>query len=115
LNGFQYIAWPYESSGTIPEFNPRLHIALNLGYSGDGPPSYKGISGCAIWKISAGDTISDDWTPDQAKVVAVQTGVFTEREKPAIKGTKLQFILPGLNMLIPDFRPALNLWLPGEE
>jgi hypothetical protein len=47
--------------------------------------------------------------------VAVQTGVFTEREKPAIKGTKLQFILPGMNMLIPDFRPALNLWLPGEE
>jgi hypothetical protein len=115
LSRFQYIAWPYREHATIREFNPTLHIGLNLGYAGVGPTSLRGISGCAIWKISASDTIGEDWSPDQVKVVGVQTGVYTERKLPAIKGTKWQHVVRALNNLIPEFRPALNLWLPGEE
>jgi hypothetical protein len=111
----RYITHPYPERDALPkDFDDRFHIALCLGEDPELPRQMEGISGCAIWKL-ADLPVKEDWTVDQARVVAVETGVFTKRPRKAIKGTKWQCVAKVLAKLHPEIRETFKLWLPGRE
>lgn len=93
-------------------FDPRFHMAMELDLPTPHPTSLEGISGCSIWKLSDGP-LSDDWDPNRAKIVAVQTGVLPD--SGFIKATQWQHVLPVLMQVAPEARPGLNLYVPGSS
>ena len=85
----RYSAHPYPERDTLPNFDERFHMALCLGDDPQLPAQLEGISGCAIWRLSD-VPVKEDWSVDEAKVVAVETCVYAERTLKAIRGTKWQ-------------------------
>ena len=112
FKAFRYIAEPLLVTETLPEYNPRLHMALRLHMSGVESFQLQGISGCSIWKLSD-LPVNATWNANQARIVAVQTGVFSR--SAAIKGTKWQHVVTLLSQFAPELIPSLRLWLPGPE
>ena len=110
----QYIAYPYPERDTLPNFDDRFHMAICLGDDPQLPAQMKGISGCAIWKLTD-LPVTENWNVDEAKVVAVQTCAYTERTYKAIRGTKWQLVVKMLAENYPEIREAFKLWLPGRE
>jgi hypothetical protein len=105
-----YLAQPYAKPESLAHFDERFHMALRLADDAQLPTDLKGISGCAIWKV-ADYPIRDDWSVEQARVVAIQTCVLKETPK-AIRGTKWACVLPVLARMHPDIREIFRLWLP---
>jgi hypothetical protein len=112
LKPMPFVAGPFQSSEEIPPFNAKLHMLLDLDRPSPCPADLRGISGCAVWKLSTAQ-ISSTWTADNVRVVGVQTGVFSKAG--AIKATKWKYVIWCLTQLVPDLRNAFRLWLPGEE
>ena len=111
----RYCTHPYPERDTLPDtFDERFHMALCLGDDPQLPTQLKGISGCAIWRLS--DTpVKEDWSVEEAKVVAVETCVYEGRTLKAIRGTKWQCVVSVLADMHPEIRESFNLWLPGNE
>ena len=109
----RYIAHPYPERDTLPNFDEQFHMALCLGDDPQLPAQLEGISGCAIWRLSD-VPVKKDWSVDEAKVVAVETCVYTERTYKAIRGTKWQWVVKVLADMHPEIRELFKLWLPGK-
>jgi hypothetical protein len=69
----------------LQDYDPKVHILLNTSKDGaqcaDGtdavmPNRFHGLSGCSIWQVIYEGLNPQLWTPDDAAVVAVQTGVY---------------------------------------
>jgi len=105
------IASAHPRVNDIGVFDPRLHMAIELDLPNPHPTSLAGISGCSVWKLSDGP-LKNDWNPSEARIVAVQTGIF--QKAGAIKATQWRHVIPVLMQLVPELRPGLNLQLPGE-
>jgi hypothetical protein len=114
LRWFRYITHPYPEWDTLPNFDDRFQMALCLGDDPQLPAQMEGISGCAIWKLTD-SPLDTEWNVDNAKVVAIQTCVYSDRTHKAIRGTKWQWVIPVLTDMHPEIRDAFNLWLPGKE
>jgi hypothetical protein len=110
----RYTAHPYPEWAELPNFDQRFHIALCLGDGPALPTAMQGISGCPIWKLSD-LPVAEDWTPEQAQIVAVQTHVYTDRALKAIRGTKWRYVLQVLVDMHPDIREVFKLWIPGSD
>jgi len=108
-----YIANPHPCPTDLDGFDASSHIALSLSPSEE-MPELEGISGCSIWKISDGP-LGDDWTSKSAKVVAVQTGVYTKVARKAVKGTKWSCVVRAMGLQFPELRSSFDVWLPGRE
>ncbi|QDU27567.1 hypothetical protein ETAA8_26550 [Anatilimnocola aggregata] len=112
LTPMPLITGPLEAPERVPSFNPNLHMLMDLDPPAPCPKSLEGISGCAVWRLST-TQLSPAWTPDEMKVVGIQTGIFSKHG--AIKATKWKYVIRCLVQLVPDIRDAFKLWLPGEE
>jgi hypothetical protein len=109
-----YIAHPYDEPKSLPDFDTRFHMALYLNRDSPMPAKLQGISGCSIWKLTD-LPVTDDWKPENARVVAVQTCVYAERDPAALRATRWRWLLPMLTTKRPEIRDAFKLWLPGSE
>jgi hypothetical protein len=76
----------------------RLQFPENLG----------GISGCSVWMVGARDIPMTDWGKTRPRVVAVQTGVYSNPQ--IIKTTRWVAVSTLLHEAFPELRPALSLW-----
>jgi hypothetical protein len=114
---FQWLRYgthAYPERNTLPNFDERFHMALCLGGQRELPAQLEGISGCAIWRLSD-EPVKEDWTVDEAKVVAVETCVHAKRTLKAIRGTKWQWVVAALGSMHPEIRDSFKLWLPGKD
>jgi hypothetical protein len=107
---FKFAARPSLDSSQLPVFDTRFHLALNVSEQAVLPTNLEGISGTSIWKLSDWP-VPDDWSPDKARVVAVQTCVFTHRPPKAIRGTKWDRVIDVLIRNKPEIREGFGLWL----
>ena len=106
---------PVSERDTLPEtFDQSYHIALCLGDDPQLPAQLEGISGCAIWELSD-VPVKEDWSVDEAKVVAVETSVYPDRKYKAIRGTKWRWVAMVLADMHPEIRESFKLRLPGER
>lgn len=72
------------------------------------PKELNGISGSSVWRVGDLNTPLLEWRSDKAKVVGVQTGVYSS--KSVIKATRWSVVLEMLNRAFPELRRALPLW-----
>jgi hypothetical protein len=114
----------------LNDYQPQLHILLDVSRSdnwapddGDAavPGDLGGISGCSIWQAYAQGQGQDAWTPDLARVVAVETclcrmsarhGETQGCETLVIRGTRWAAVFELLRRKYPKLEPALRLRLP---
>ncbi len=110
------------STETFRRFDSARQLALDYG-RGDqlnddgesvrGLDGLEGISGCGLWRLLEYGGSMSLWTGDQAKVVAVQTGVFQLGDgHEAIGGTTWRTVAELINTKFPDLRSALHLTVP---
>lgn len=90
----------FDESGADMEF--RLRQGIRASFPGD----LEGISGCSVWKLGSEASVHD-WKPEDARLVAVQTGVY--RERKVIKATRWAAVTTLIHQAYPELRPALAL------
>ena len=120
LTPLEYFATQYdEYVGNLPNFDPNTHILIdatrNLMRDVEGvkrldgfPKELNGISGASIWKTNALNVPIEHWTPQLARIIAVQTRVY-RKDHSIIKGTRWTAVEKMLYSAIPEIRPALGL------
>jgi len=113
ITALGYVAGAHPHPDELADLDPRSHVALSLMPT-EAMPALTGISGCSIWKIADGP-LKSDWTASSAKVVAVQTGVYTNVARGAVKGTKWSCVFTALGYHFPELRSAFDIWLPGRD
>jgi hypothetical protein len=70
------------------------------------PPSFKGISGCGIWRLAAMDGPAPaKWTPEHVKLVGIEHGVLPE----AIKGSLVAELIGLIKREFPALAPCIEL------
>jgi hypothetical protein len=85
-------------------FDARRENAATTVGEGGAPASFKGLSGCSIWKVNATIIERVSWTPSHAKIIAVQT---SEYMNPGVfKGTN---VLRAIHADCPELRPSTGL------
>lgn len=124
---FQYITYAYEENDadTLGGYQEKYHLLLHAEYGGteSGGPSVSfsdrngvplqfpkdlgGISGCSVWMLGRHDMFISEWGQNRPKVVAVQTGVYSDRK--VIKATRWIAVSTLIYEAYPDLRPALKL------
>ena len=126
LKPFQYITYTHqEESDTLKGYQEKYHLLLHAEYDGTEsggpadifadhngvplqfPKDLGGISGCAVWRLGNHDVPASEWGRNRPKIVAVQTGVYSERK--VIKATRWIAVSTLINEAYPDLRPVLNL------
>jgi len=117
----QFVTTPYEGDvGLLADFNPTVHIALGAndehlrnhdGLKISWPDRLggflPGISGCAIWKIADKYRPNARPEPDVARVVGVETGVYSG--PGVIKGTRWDAVGSLIQQGYPELRSAFNI------
>ena len=113
------LSYPIKDPCELPNYIDRYHIVLHgkrtdavaIGDLDDPmPASLAGISGSSIWKTNFAAKPRDSWTPNDAKIVGVQTSVYPKAQ--AIKGTVWRGVATMIYKVFPELRPVLDLALP---
>lgn len=78
------------------------------GYAAQMPQDLRGISGCSVWMIGSLDIPCENWRPEQAKLVAVETGVFSGHS--TIKVTRWNAVTTLLYAAFPDLRATIQFY-----
>lgn len=124
LNTFQW-SWKYRTSlyqgptNVLEHYNAEAHILLDN--SGEPrhvhdsspavrPSTLRGISGSSIWLGFSEQHVMDDWSPDMAKIVAVETCVYEN----AIRGTRWIAVAKVLWDNFVETREELSSVIPTE-
>jgi hypothetical protein len=126
LKPFQYTTYAYPGeTGGLSAYQERYHLLLDGGeelkdvegkpvlfHDRNGnrlqvPRDLGGISGCSVWKIGDRNRPLSQWKQYRPRVVAVQTGVYPERQ--VIKATRWVAISTLLYEAYPDLRPVMSL------
>lgn len=125
---WQYTTYAFEgATENLPEYQARFHLLLNAklaesadiegnpflfcdrsGTTVEFPRGLGGISGCSVWLIGNKNKPLHDWSCKEAKIVAVQTGVYHDRQ--IIHTTRWIAVSTLLHEAFPDLRPAMALW-----
>jgi len=127
LRPFEFKTYGYEGpTAAFPRYEPSLHLLLSAKdsdcteFNGEpfkfrtwgGPGArwldFEGLSGCAVWAIGSTSKAPEEWKRDDAKIVAVETGVFRQAE--AIKTTRWIGVISILCKAFPELKPAISLW-----
>jgi hypothetical protein len=119
----QFITYLYTGpTSELNNYSERFHLLLN-GYSEDVcdekgtparlqpalfPSDLAGISGCSVWSIGDSNKPLAEWTAEQAKLIAVQTGLY--RSKQIIKATRWIAVSTLIHEAFPELRGAMNLF-----
>jgi len=70
------------------------------------PPSFKGISGCGIWRLAAMDAPAPQkWAPEHVKLVGIEHGVLPT----AIKGSLVAELIALIKGKFPALAPCIEL------
>ena len=126
LRPFQIVTYAHrEATKTLSGYQEEYHLLLDgndKGWDINGQPTrfcdrngnpleypkeLGGISGCSVWKIGRLDKPISDWSKYRPKVVAVQTGVYSDSQ--TIKTTRWIGVSTLIYEAYPDLRPALKL------
>ncbi|HUT93323.1 MAG TPA: hypothetical protein VMY37_27920 [Thermoguttaceae bacterium] len=94
----------YSDDGSPAELPPKSDAELG--------PKLGGISGSSIWMGFADEHYMDDWTPDMAKVVGVQTKLYIRRR--VVQGTRWRVVAAALWQGCPDLRDELSDHIPED-
>jgi hypothetical protein len=128
LRLLQYSTYSYNrSTAALSGYDSRYHllleakaeravdttgVAINFttlsGHAAQMPQDLQGISGCSVWMIGDLTVPCSHWRADQARLVAVETGVFPGRA--AIKATRWNAVTTLLYLVFPDLRSTLDLY-----
>lgn len=108
----------YGTTSGFRSYSADYHILLGLGNdprdaddrSKTSLPRLGGISGSSIWLGFSENHVYDDWTPRDAKVVAVQTKVYPDRK--VVQGTRWFAVACVLWQRFPDLRDEITAHLP---
>lgn len=114
---------PYDGpTDNLENFNDEAHLLLaytrdglvtDTGETAIGPNELGGISGSSIWHAYCPGIPASNWTVDDAKIVAVQTGIYKSRN--AIKSTRWWVVDRILRDRHPDLVDALNISAPSHR
>lgn len=124
----QYTTYAFEGPvDALSEYQARFHLLLSAGLEGSAdiegnpccfsdrsgapaefPRGLGGISGCSVWILGNNNKPLQDWRREDAKIVAVQTGVYHDRQ--IIKATRWVAVSTLLHEAFPELRPAMALW-----
>jgi hypothetical protein len=108
-------------TSSLAGYEPDVHLLLDMGgetrFADDLTPtelpkSLGGISGSSIWLGYSERDFAGEWTPDRAKVVAVQTCVYTDNK--VIRGTRWAGVAVVIWDNFPELHEALAKHLPAE-
>lgn len=123
-------------TGLFSDYDEKNHILVEVytqdnarfdGQPGELPESFAGISGSPMWRSHATPDTMGNWSPEMAKVVAVQTGVYgneraisyrrkgemAEMKVKIVKGVRWSSVIDALWQGFPELRPAIRLVRPG--
>lgn len=123
---FQYLTYAYKGeTDNLAGYQQKYHLLLSAQDGGTGnedkltkfvdrngaslkvPKELGGISGCSVWKIGEYDKPLSEWKRYRPKIVAVQTGVYSEAQ--IIKGTRWIAVSTLLYQAFPDLGEVLKL------
>jgi hypothetical protein len=76
----------------------------------DTPSAVGGISGSSIWQLFRDGTPHEFWTPDEARIIAVETSIY--KSGRIVKGTRWAFVNHIIHECFPDYRAPLALMIP---
>lgn len=126
VKALQYTTFRYDRDvSDFGEYQERLHLLLDAqfpctddsgevvtfrnmsGASEPFPGRLGGISGCSVWRIGDLRTPMQSWSHRPARIVGVQTGVYSQQK--AIKATRWVAVSTLLHDAFPDLRPAFTL------
>ena len=100
------------------EYDSKLHLLLGTPLSEaelliEGevalPKQSHGMSGCSIWQVCYEGLSTKHWTPQDAVIVAIQTGVYSKGD--ITKGTRWCVVDEFLRERFPELRGPLSLVL----
>jgi len=119
-NPFTFWAGTYQAdTSNFTNYDPKIHILLHtpregVHWAGEGPPpipdTLHGMSGCSIWQAYYEGLSVKHWTPNDAVVVAVQTGVY--KNGTIVKGTRWWVVDRIIRECYPELAGPLSLVLP---
>jgi hypothetical protein len=127
LRLLHFSTFPYQGdTSSLDGYEARYHLLLDAKYeelldkSGDKiqfrmrsgasarmPNDLHGVSGCSVWQIGDLRIPAKQWRSDQARLVAIQTGVYQERS--LIKATRWIAASTLLYTAFPELRSAIEL------
>ena len=120
---FTYGTHPYRGdTSNLENYDAEVHFLLAYSRQGadsvtgeiaTGPSNLEGISGSSIWHTIYPGVKSSNWTPDDAKVVGVQTCLY--RKSGAIRFTKWWVVNQIIRDSYPDLAYALDIWSPSHR
>lgn len=119
MRAFTHFASIYAGdTSRISNYDPQLHILLGTTYreaeiliEGEVPLPNRvhGMSGCSIWQVYYEGLSTKHWTPQDAVIVAIQTGVYSKGD--ITKGTRWCVVDEFLRERFPELRGPLSLVL----
>lgn len=119
LTRFFALTYPHQgATEELPNYQRDCHIlldarrkfAVELVGTGPMPDTLRGISGCSIWKTNLMTVGRENWTPAHARIIAVQTQVYTKAQ--LIRGTMWKIVANLFHKAYPELQPALAPSLP---
>lgn len=128
LGPLEYVGSSYDQTPNgLVGFDPHYHILIDArsdylttpdgyetdftGRTGESLPlkvALKGVSGAAVWCVGDLDIPVEQWGRTGPRVVAVQTGVYSESE--VIRATKWAAVATLIHNAFPELRPSIALW-----
>jgi len=116
---FTYLSCLYKGrADNFEHYDPKTHILLQYHSEEDGntalnrgtvsmPQELQGISGCSIWQVHKRGDDPGAWGPDDAKIVAIQTGL--QKSGSVVKGTRWWVIYRILREKYPQLRDPMRM------
>lgn len=92
----------FDMSGAEMQFRTRS------GHPAQMPQDLRGISGCGVWMIGDLATPCEAWRVEDARLVAVETGVFPTRG--AIKATRWSAVTTLIYAAFPELRSTIEFY-----
>jgi hypothetical protein len=111
LNGYDaryHLLLDAKPEELLDESGGKMQFRTRSGASATMPNDLPGVSGCSVWQIGDLRTPADQWRANQAKLVAVQTGVYPNRA--LIKATRWIAASTLIHSAFPELRPAIQLY-----
>ncbi|HEV2969251.1 MAG TPA: hypothetical protein VGY55_04615 [Pirellulales bacterium] len=128
LKPFEFTTYRYDrDTAALSGYEERYHLLLDAqprdislddgsaaefrtlqGLPASFPKDVVGISGCSVWRIGDLRVPIEEWGRDRARIVAVQTSVYSG--KAAIKATRWIAVSTLIHDAFPELRPAMTLW-----
>jgi hypothetical protein len=78
------------------------------GFAAQIPDDLRGVSGCSVWRIGDVSAPVETWSASTARIVGVETGVFSARG--AIKAGRWNAVTTLLYNAFPATRSAIEIY-----